>query len=603
MRLDSYGVSLGISFVPISSETKTPYHAEWTDPSRVFTEADFRPTDNTGGRWGEPSGDLVDLDHDTAFACRAGEKVFAAGPRWGRTGKPHSHVLVRCPSAKTRQFKDPISGQVIVEIRSTGSQSVLPPSTHPSGDRYEWERRGEPEYCDPAQLTRDVGEVAAAAFIASLWTGGRHKFAVALAGFFAKNGMPRDRALWLIELITHTAQDDEVRDRLRAVEDTYARFGNGEDVSGNFGEVLTTEQTAIFLKTITKWLDLTRKRFRINGEHALLSRAAAPFIVKDLLVRGSLVGLVSEPGKGKSFLATDLALSLAAGQDQWLGRRLTLDGPVLYVIAEGLGRFKYRLMAWKQVRNVRTPLPFNWIDEAVNLLDPKTADAFIAEVAPLKPVLVVFDTLSRCLMGGNENSQEDMGQAIAVCDELRARTGATVLLIHHTKKDGTVERGSTVLRGALDTLLLLKETAPGVLELTCEKQKDADAFAPLVLARRTIQLDGVVEPDTGEPASSCVIRLASPAEVAKTGLHSRIAAWVAAHPGATKNDVVAGVGGRKAGILEALTVMRDSGDVRFAGTGRGAKTRIWPGDLLDKSSDPVPSSHPKGVGNGNHSEF
>lgn len=582
---DPYAISLGIAFVPVSNQTKHPYHEGWTSPEKSFVEADFRADDSTGGRWGEPSRGLVDVDFDSLFACRAGVKSFAVGPRWGRSSKPHSHVLVRCGGAKTKQFKDPFTGEVIVEIRSTGSQSVLPPSSHPSGERYAWDRQGEPPAFDAYELVRDVGEVAAVALIARLWTGGRHKFAVALAGFFAKNGVAEERALRLVDLITDAAQDTEARDRRRAITDTYGRFSAGDEVSGSFADVLSgEEQIRTFIKTIASWLDLTRKRFRIYDEKALLSRPAAPFLVKDILVRGSLVGLVSEPGKGKSFLATDLALTLAAKQPSWLGQPVRFDGPILYVIAEGLGRFKYRVMAWKQVRGIRNSVPFLFVDEAVNLLDDKTAAAFISEVAPFKPVLVIFDTLSRCLMGGNENSQEDMGQAIAVCDELRSRTGATVLLIHHTKKDGSVERGSTVLRGALDTLLILKETARGVMQLTCEKQKDADAFDPILVARRSIQLDGVVELETGEPASSCVIQLATPADIERTDQRGRILELVSKKPGSSKNEIAEGVGGRKTAVLETLANLESEGVIRVEGSKRGGKNTVWLADLLDVAS-------------------
>jgi hypothetical protein len=169
-------------------------------------------------------------------------------------------------------------------------------------------------------------------------------------------------------------------------------------------------------------------------------------------------------------------------------------------------------------------------------------------------------------MGGNENSQEDMGRAIAVCDELRARTGASVLLLHHMRKDGTVERGSTVIRGAADTLLTLKEEARGILTLSCEKQKDADAFEPLTLVRRGIQLDGIVEPETGEPASSCVIQLADETDKARAARvqQSAVLAFVRAHPGATRDDVCKAVGGRRVDLRREINELVSGGEIREA---------------------------------------
>jgi RecA-family ATPase len=87
-------------------------------------------------------------------------------------------------------------------------------------------------------------------------------------------------------------------------------------------------------------------------------------------------------------------------------------------------------------------------------------------------VLIVFDTLSRCLAGADENNQKDMSAAVGVCDTLRHQLGCCVLLLHHTTKDGAVERGSSVLRGAVDTLLVLKvpDASEPQFTMTCDKQ-------------------------------------------------------------------------------------------------------------------------------------
>jgi hypothetical protein len=73
-----------------------------------------------------------------------------------------------------------------------------------------------------------------------------------------------------------------------------------------------------------------------------------------------------------------------------------------------------------------------------------------------------------------------MGAIIAGCDRVRDKLGCCVLLIHHTNKSGESERGSTALRGAVDTLLFLKGS-DARLELVCEKQKDAPPFSDIHL--------------------------------------------------------------------------------------------------------------------------
>ena len=62
----------------------------------------------------------------------------------GRPGKPASHRYYRAVGAATRQFKDPVGKAMLIELRGTGAQTVVPPSVHPSGESYRWERDGEP---------------------------------------------------------------------------------------------------------------------------------------------------------------------------------------------------------------------------------------------------------------------------------------------------------------------------------------------------------------------------------------------------------------------------------------------------------------------------
>ena len=98
----------------------------------------------------------------------------------------------------------------------------------------------------------------------------------------------------------------------------------------------------------------------------------------------------------------------------------------------------------------------------------------------LKPRLVVFDTFARCFVGGDENNAKDVGEFVATVQEFqRTIGGAAALIVHHTGKGGQnarvndVERGSSALRGAADTMLLLTKTGDA-LTLICNKQKDSD---------------------------------------------------------------------------------------------------------------------------------
>jgi len=224
----------------------------------------------------------------------------------------------------------------------------------------------------------------------------------------------------------------------------------------------------------------------------LLELPPPRYLVDGRLVAGSLAAIVGPPGAGKTFCAIDLGLCIATGRP-WLGAGVH-EGAVVYVAAEGVPGLQSRVRAWKLAHNVPLDQPsgFRLYPRALNLLEPAAVATFLRASRRLCPALVIVDTLARCMAGGDENSALDMGRVIHTADQVRVAIGATVLFLHHTTKAGGSERGSSALRGALDTLLALNPT-DDLLTLSVEKQKDAPPFSPI-----TLRLDLV--------GDSCVIR-------------------------------------------------------------------------------------------------
>ena len=70
------------------------------------------------------------------------------------------------------------------------------------------------------------------------------------------------------------------------------------------------------------------------------------WVVQGILPLNSLAVLYGEPGKGKTFVALSIALSVATGQ-KWFDRK-TAHGSVLYVAAEGLVGIRDRADAFYQ---------------------------------------------------------------------------------------------------------------------------------------------------------------------------------------------------------------------------------------------------------------
>jgi hypothetical protein len=195
------------------------------------------------------------------------------------------------------------------------------------------------------------------------------------------------------------------------------------------------------------------------------------------LIGGVLTGfsvLYGEPGCGKSFLAINWGVCVAAGVS-WCGNDVT-QGPVVYIVGEGgqsnMAR-RIRAAAHHQGVGVRD---FYIIPSAVPIPKEDTIEDIRETIGGVKPALVVIDTLSRCFGGENENQQDTMGAFVRTCDAIQEEYGCCVLAIHHTNKSGGL-RGSTVLPAAADAIIeLRKEGKASIhkLALRAEKLKDGD---------------------------------------------------------------------------------------------------------------------------------
>lgn len=220
---------------------------------------------------------------------------------------------------------------------------------------------------------------------------------------------------------------------------------------------------------------------------AEMTRLPAPtWLIDKTIPAGGLVGLYGPPGVMKSFVASDVALSVAVG-GLWQGRPVTQGFP-LYVCAEGASGMGKRINGWMAYRKYRAEdVQGAWLTESVPVYADSDGMARVIErieEADIVPDLIVIDTLARCF-DGDENQQADMGRFVAGVDRLRKEFDATVIVVHHTRLDGDRERGNTAFRGAADTMLSLAHKKGG-LTLTCNKQKDAEEFEPIVLTTRVM---------------------------------------------------------------------------------------------------------------------
>ena len=228
-------LGFGWSVIAVQPHGKAPIHKNWTKTHLKASEVEdtFGPDDNLGLLLGEG---LVDADLDSDEAIRAASFFLPdTGRVYGRASKPQSHSLYcvdRNPAPA--KFTD-TDCTVIVELRSTNQQSVIPPSRHPTGERYRWKRTDPPTQVDCDVLSKAVSKLAACALIARHWPpkGSRHELTLALSGFLLRAGWPIEEVTQFVTAAACASMsDEEWRSRQRDVVSTIVRLANGKAATG-----------------------------------------------------------------------------------------------------------------------------------------------------------------------------------------------------------------------------------------------------------------------------------------------------------------------------------------------------------------------------------
>jgi hypothetical protein len=249
--------------------------------------------------------------------------------------------------------------------------------------------------------------------------------------------------------------------------------------------------------------NLSKRLFKFVGFDDAASRAISAQgkpLIKGLLDQGAMTILYGPSNVGKTFVAMDLAYHVAAGMPY--GGMRTSGGAVVYVAAEG-GRGVYQRVAAIKAKHKSDNVPFHILPASVDLRR-KDADLgpLIAAIRALDvPVaLIVVDTLSRAMAGGDENSSVDMGNIVTHFDALRESTSAHLLVVHHTGKVvANGARGHSLLRAATDTEI---EISDGVFEVT--KQRDLPKSWSSAFFLDVVELGRDAD---GDPITSCTVRL------------------------------------------------------------------------------------------------
>ena len=258
-------------------------------------------------------------------------------------------------------------------------------------------------------------------------------------------------------------------------------------------------------------------------------------LIKGILPQRGTVLLSGQSQAGKTFIATDMAVAVASGQE-FFGKPVKRRGGVVIIAAEGMGGLQNRLIAAKVSRGLSKALPILWPHTIGNLLNERDLQAMLDKLTqahlyfqqkfgvPL--VLTIIDTITKACGMKDENANAEIVKVCKeVLDRIDAHTKALTAAVHHMGKDQEAgPRGGSAWTGNVDNVLAtLAEREPntgqcGNRSLFLSKNRDGVEGPLSGFELKFIELG---TDDDGEPFGSCAIELTNENELPATGRKER----------------------------------------------------------------------------------
>jgi hypothetical protein len=199
-----------------------------------------------------------------------------------------------------------------------------------------------------------------------------------------------------------------------------------------------------------------------------------PHLIQDLIVDNSLVLFYGEPGTGKTYVALHMAMCIANGLP-WLGKK-TMKKKVLFIdedngqyrvksriqeIANGMGKTEKDLVPIEAL--IINGIKLDREADMKRIMDVVTNNGF---------ELIVIDVF-RNFFEGKENDSDVLSKIMLNLRTIVEKTGISLIILHHTTKNGETYRGSSAIGGAVDLEIWLKK----------EKSKDHNPFGELITTK------------------------------------------------------------------------------------------------------------------------
>jgi len=371
-----------------------------------------------------------------------------------------------------------------IDLLSDGRYFVAYPSTI-DGRSYQWEGSSDPfdgvlPFDIPSNwydsMSKRTIETTVNA-VGDIIKGDRNNGLTSLAGSMRHLGMKENEILKALLEINDTRcspplPESEVRQISRSV----SRYEIDYDVAVD--TALGSEAAEMLLAN----LKAEQGDYYFTKASSFLSQPAPmEWVIKGWIPTHSVSMIFGESGVGKSFIALDMACSIATG-NTWQGTK-TKHGNVVYLAGEGNYGIRQRIASWCKKHDVHSldnllisnkPIDLDADGSAFNVIQA------VRDISTDDISMVFIDTLNNH-MSGDENSAQDTRRMINASKLIASALNSSVAFIHHTGLNGKDRsRGSSAWKGSLDSSIIISRVdEEGTIEINCTKMKDAEEPEPM----------------------------------------------------------------------------------------------------------------------------
>lgn len=466
-------------------------HDATTEEMRINAWWKRWPNANIGVRTGLESGlYVIDLDNKRSVdlgngilvsegenSLKGQESVIGRLPETLTqiTGSGGSHLIFRypmdpsTPTIPENTFGNRAGILPSVDTRGDGGYIVVPPSLHPSGNRYRWVEEDQPIASIPRSWISWLQEAQNKPSKHSLDLDipsdfqvqageGRHDWLFRMGSKLrGQHGLP-EMALYgalqsyNLSVLRPPLQQREVEHIVESVTkfEPSIQFDRMA-TEGEIPPLLEAEDLAI---SLIDFINEEPQEFK-----PLVSR---------LLNSGEAMIIGGPPNVGKTWAVMDMMLGISSGTEFALHYHCS-PGTVLFIDEEGSKRGDWErfhmLLAGREVSSAADFPIFTKIDSGIRLDSERGVAALSRLIERYRPAAVFMDSLVR-VHGGEESNNRAMAEFFRITKRLMITYETAFVFTHHIRKPGKdvaddpshMLRGASDIQGFPDSILILLPT-------------------------------------------------------------------------------------------------------------------------------------------------